>query len=101
VNYRIVFSALAEDDLVGIYEFIAKDSPGRALSFIQRLQEQCKTLETMADRGPQRENLGPGVRILVFERRVTAAYHIKNEQVVILRLFYAGQNIPSTLFDEH
>ncbi|NLS19649.1 type II toxin-antitoxin system RelE/ParE family toxin [Rhizobium sp. P40RR-XXII] len=101
MKYRVVFSALAEDDLINIYEFIAKDSPSRALSFIQRLQEQCKTLKIMADRGPQRESLGPGVRIMVFERRVTAAYLIKNEQVVILRLFYAGQNISSTLLDEH
>ncbi|KAA1178139.1 type II toxin-antitoxin system RelE/ParE family toxin [Rhizobium tropici] len=101
MTYKVIFSALAEDDLIGIYEFIAKDSSSHALSFIQRLQRQCKTLETMADRGPQRESLGPGVRIMVFERRVTAAYHIKNEQVIILRLFYAGQNIPSTLLDEH
>ena len=100
MNYRVVFSALAEDDLIGIYEFIAKDSPGRALSFIQRLRVQCGTLKTMAARGPKRENLGPGVRIMVFERRVTVAYHIKDEQVIILRFFYAGQNIPSTLIDE-
>lgn len=98
--YKVSFSALAEEDVIGIYEFIAKDSPSRALSFIRRLREQCETLKTMAARGPQRESLGPGVRIMVFERRVTAAYHIKNEQVVILRLFYAGQNIPSTLLDE-
>jgi toxin ParE1/3/4 len=100
VIYKVSFSALAEEDVIGIYEFIAKDSPSRALSFIRRLREQCETLKTMAARGPQRESLGPGVRIMVFERRVTAAYHIKNEQVVILRLFYAGQNIPSTLLDE-
>ena len=100
VSYRVVFSPLAEDDLVGIYEFIAKDSPSRALSFIQRLRVQCRTLKTMAARGPQREGLGPGVRIMVFERRVTVAYHIKDEQVIVLRLFYAGQNIPSNLMDE-
>ncbi|AYG58390.1 type II toxin-antitoxin system RelE/ParE family toxin [Rhizobium jaguaris] len=101
MNYRVVFSVFAEDDLIGIYEFIAKDSPSRALSFVQRLRVQCGTLKTMAARGPQREGLGSGVRIMVFERRVTVAYHIKNEQVIILRLFYAGQNIPSTLIDEH
>ncbi|MFT4184874.1 MAG: type II toxin-antitoxin system RelE/ParE family toxin [Rhizobium sp.] len=101
MNYKVVFSAFAEDDLIGIYEFIAKDSPSRALSFIQRLRVQCRTLKTMAARGPQRENLGPGVRIMVFERRVTVAYQMKDEQVIILRLFYAGQNIPATLLDEH
>ncbi len=37
---------------------------------------------------------------MVFERRVTVAYHIKDEHVIVLRLFYAGQNIPSTLLDE-
>ncbi|MFB2562214.1 type II toxin-antitoxin system RelE/ParE family toxin [Rhizobium sp. IMFF44] len=101
MTYKVSFSALAEEDVIGIYEFIAKDSSGRALSFIRRLREQCETLKTMATRGPQRESLGPSVRIMVFERRITAAYYIKNEEVVILRLFYAGQNIPSTLLDEH
>ncbi|WFU09771.1 type II toxin-antitoxin system RelE/ParE family toxin [Rhizobium sp. CB3090] len=97
MNYRVVFSAFAEDDLIGIYEFIAKDSPGRALSFVQRLGVQCRTLETMAARGPQRESLGPGVRIMIFERRVTVAYHIKNEQGHCSAFLLCGPKYPVDL----
>lgn len=45
--------------------------------------------------GAPREDFAPGVRILVFERRVTIAYRIVKDRVQVLRLFYAGRNTPS------
>jgi toxin ParE1/3/4 len=37
--------------------------------------------------------LRPGLRIIGFERRVTIAFHIAPETVVIDRIFYAGRDI--------
>jgi toxin ParE1/3/4 len=92
LKYSVVFARLAENDLVRIYEFIAVDSPVRAISFVRRLRAHCERLETMALRGPIRETLGKDIRISVFERRVTVAYRIEQDAVKILRLFYAGQD---------
>lgn len=92
---KVIFRPKAEDDLFAIYEFIAGDSPARAIEFIRRLRALCTSLETMPERGALREDFAPGVRILVFEQRVTIAYRVRKGEIQIIRLFYAGRNTPS------
>ncbi|HNE26656.1 MAG TPA: type II toxin-antitoxin system RelE/ParE family toxin [Pseudomonadales bacterium] len=41
---RLVFTPLAEQDLEAIADYIAIDSPLRALSFVQELRTQCKRI---------------------------------------------------------
>lgn len=92
---EVDFHPLADLDLEDIYNYIAKDSPDRAIAFIRRIQMLCSSLVIMPERGRSRSDLAPGVRTLVFERRAIIAYRLQPEGVVILRIFYAGQN-----FDE-
>lgn len=92
---KVIFRPKAEDDLFAIYEFIAGDSRARAIEFIRRLRALCTSLETMPERGALRDDFAPGVRILVFEQRVTIAYRVRKDEVQIIRLFYAGRNTPS------
>jgi len=100
VAYRITFHALAADDLDRIDDFIAQDSPERAIAFVRRIRKHCLSLATMPERGPARDDLAPGVRTLSFERRVTIIYRIEGELVRILRVLYAGQDYPASLQDE-
>jgi toxin ParE1/3/4 len=95
VAIRVFFRPKAEDDLLAKYEFIARDSPVRAIEFVRRLRSLCVSLETMPERGALRDDFAPGVRILVFEQRVTVAYRLRNGEIQIIRLFYAGRNTPS------
>lgn len=90
---KVIFRPKAEDDLFAI--FIAGDSPARAIEFIRRLRALCTSLETMPERGALRDDFAPGVRILVFEQRVTIAYRVRKDEVQIIRFFYAGRNVPS------
>ncbi|TAV76430.1 type II toxin-antitoxin system RelE/ParE family toxin [Rhizobium leguminosarum] len=92
---KVVFRPRAEKDLLDIYAFIAADNSMAAMEFIRRLRQICHGLEDMPERGAPREDFAPGVRILVFERRVTIAYRVAKDRVQILRLFYAGRNTPS------
>ncbi|NEH52454.1 type II toxin-antitoxin system RelE/ParE family toxin [Rhizobium leguminosarum] len=92
---KVVFRPRAEKDLLDIYAFIAADNSMAAMEFIRRLRQICHGLEDMPERGAPREDFAPGVRILVFERRVTIAYRVVKDRVQILRLFYAGRNTPS------
>jgi plasmid stabilization system protein ParE len=92
---KVVFRPRAEKDLLDSYEFIAADNPAAAMEFIRRLRQFAHGLEDMPERGVQREDFASGVRILVFERRVSIAYRVVNDRVQILRLFYAGRNTPS------
>jgi plasmid stabilization system protein ParE len=95
VALKVVFRPRAEKDLLDIYAFIAADNSMAAMEFIRRLRQICHGLEDMPERGAPREDFAPGVRILVFERRVTIAYRVAKDRVQILRLFYAGRNTPS------
>ncbi|MBM4228906.1 MAG: type II toxin-antitoxin system RelE/ParE family toxin [Gammaproteobacteria bacterium] len=38
---RLIFTALAEHDLEAIGDYIAKDNPPRALSFLTELRQHC------------------------------------------------------------
>ncbi|WP_003557199.1 type II toxin-antitoxin system RelE/ParE family toxin [Rhizobium leguminosarum] len=95
VALKVVFRPRAEKDLLDIYAFIAADNSMAAMEFIRRLRQICHGLEDMPERGAPREDFAPGVRILVFERRVKIAYRAVKDRVQILRLFYAGRNTPS------
>jgi toxin ParE1/3/4 len=45
-----------------------------------------------SERGRRRDDIRPGLRIIGFERRVTVAFAVEEERVVILRIFYGGRD---------
>jgi toxin ParE1/3/4 len=69
-------SAAAEDDLVGIWLYIAQDSLSAADAFLSRLRDICHTLAGSPGMGRQRDELAPGVRsfavgaYLIFYRQI-------------------------------
>jgi len=99
VVFRVVFRPAAVSDLDQIYDFIAEDSPQRAIAFVRRIHQHCQTLSEMPERAPRRNDLGEGVRLLVFEKRIAIAYRIHDETVEILRIFYAGRDYQAVEID--
>ena len=90
---QVVFSVEAEAELLEIYDWIADETaPDVALAYVGRLQEFCQRLEVGSERGRARDDIRPGLRIIGFERRITIAFVVDPERVVILRLFYAGRD---------
>jgi toxin ParE1/3/4 len=49
----------------------------------------------MPERGRLRNDLGIGVHTLSFRRRAVIAYRLEGEVIMVLRLFYAGQDLGS------
>ena len=91
---RIVeISQDARADLIALYDWIAEaTSPAIALSYIERLESYCRGFDLASERGHLREDVRPGLRIVGFERRVTIAFTVENDRVIILRIFYGGRN---------
>ena len=50
------------------------------------------TLAIGSERGHRRDDIRPGLRILGFERRLTLAFVVTDDQVTILRIFGAGRD---------
>lgn len=90
---RVVFATRARDDLLDLFDWIA----GRAGSdvahgYLDRLERFCRDLELASERGQLRDDVAPGLRIVGFERRVTVAFRVLPDHVVIVALHYGGRN---------
>lgn len=90
--YRIRLTKEAEADLQSIYLWIATHaSPITARSYINRIVEYMQSFELFPERGTIRDDICPGLRFVGFERRISIAFVIEANDVVILRILYAGQ----------
>ena len=89
----VVFTPEARDDLLALYDWIARQaSPDVAFSYVGRVRTYCERLSIGSERGHLREDIRPGLRIIGFRRRLTIAFTVEAERVVILRLAYGGRN---------
>jgi toxin ParE1/3/4 len=92
-KYEVSFRPRAEADLFGLYQYIA-EAAGTAVAggYIARIEAACLALATFPERGTRRDDLRPGLRTIGFERRATIAFQVKQDEVVIIRIFYGGQD---------
>jgi len=58
-----VFSPLAEQDLEEIGDYIARDNPNRAVSFIREVRDRCAKITDNPRTAPLRPELGAGIRM--------------------------------------
>jgi len=95
---RITFRPHAEADLFRLYDYIADESGHEvAGSYIDRIEAACMALESFPERGTRRDDLRRGLRTVGFERRATIAFEVKRTEVIIVRVFYGGQDFERAL----
>lgn len=76
-----------------IYDWIARAaSPDVAFGYAMRVETFCRKLGIASERGQLRDDIRPGLRIVGFERRLTVAFKVEQDRVVILRLFFGGRD---------
>ena len=60
---NVHYAPEADDDLVGIVEYIARDKPDAARNWYHKIRETCETLATQPEMGEPRPGFGvPGCR---------------------------------------
>jgi toxin ParE1/3/4 len=98
---RVILTPLAERQIDSLHAFIAgRSGESRADGYISRIIAFCMGLGTFPLRGQRREDLLPGLRTIGFERRVTIAFVVTPEAVLIEGIFYGGQDFESFFKDE-
>ncbi len=99
-KFKVGFRPQVETDLFGLYNYIAQEA-GRdvAGAYIDRIEAACMALETMPMRGRRRDDIHPGLRTMGFERSATIVFQVKKAEVVIVRIFYGGQDYERALRD--
>lgn len=89
----VLFSPEAGEDLAQIYEWIASAaSPNVALSYINRIERKCASLDLASNRGQARDDIRQGLRTINFERSLTIAFTVTDRTVTILRIFSGGRD---------
>jgi toxin ParE1/3/4 len=91
---RFRFSGRAEADLETIADYIARDNPARALSFVRQLRDHCRNLLTFPRASPLRPQLGDGVRLSVFGNYVVL-YVVRDELLEIRRVVHGARDLPN------
>jgi toxin ParE1/3/4 len=57
-------------------------------------------LSTFLARGIKRDDVRPGLRITGYRKRVAIAFHVDEERVNIIGIFYGGQDYEAALLEE-
>ena len=74
-------------------------SEERADGYVGRIIDFCNGLSTFPLRGTQRDDLLSGLRVTGFERRVTIAFIVTAEAVLIEGIFYGGRDFEAEFRD--
>lgn len=103
MKYEIEVSEQADNDLRGIFEYIAFElqSPENASGQLERLEEQILSLDTMPERYQKYEKepwKSRGLRVLPVDNYMVFYIPDSNKKIVtILRVMYVGRNIDNQL----
>ncbi|MGD9616388.1 MAG: type II toxin-antitoxin system RelE/ParE family toxin [Alphaproteobacteria bacterium] len=91
---RLVFSPRAEADLEEIGDYIARDNPARALTFLDELREHCSAIVNAPRMYALRAELGTGIRIAVHGRYLIL-FRADDETGRIERIVHGVRHRPS------
>ena len=97
----IVYAPEAEAQLLNLYRYIAREaSPDIAQRFTESIIAHCEELTEFAERGTPRDDVRKGLHTLSFRRRVTIAYAVEPTRLLVLGIFYGGQDFETLLQDD-
>ncbi len=87
---------LAVSDLEGIGDYIARDNPARAESFVLELREQCEKIARNPLGYRARPDIAEGVRTCAF-RHYVILFRAQGDEVLIVRMLHGAMDIPRKL----
>ncbi len=93
---RVTLSPLAERDLESIGDYIAEDSPRRALSFIAELRARCDTIAKAPQAYRARPELAEGLRSCAHGNYVIF-FTATKARLTVVRVLHGAMDIPAHL----
>ena len=95
---RLLLSPRAAADLEEIAEYIARDNPVRAASFVAELEATCRAVAAAPELYPARPDLAPGLRMAVHGRYLVLYRDLTREGTVrVERVLHGARNLPRLL----
>jgi toxin ParE1/3/4 len=82
----------AEEDLIDLWSYIARENPAAADRLLDRLEGRWELLKSQPYMGAEREDIAPGIRHVVVGSYLTL-YRVAEGQVEIVRVLYGERHI--------
>jgi toxin ParE1/3/4 len=89
---RITYLRQANDDLLEIWVWIARDSVDMAEAVLDRILARIEILRRFPEAGPVRDEIGDGSRSLVTERWLVL-YRLTQDGVQIVRIVDSARDL--------
>lgn len=96
---RIVLSPLAARDMESIGDYIAKDSPKRAQTFVAELRAACAKIANEPQAFRHRTELGADIRSYAHGNYVIF-FQTGARQIRIVRVLHGAMDLPAKFGDE-
>lgn len=101
MQYSVVFTPEAEEQLVAIYRYIANAaSPRIAERYTNGIINYCEGLARFPHRSVRRDEIRPGLLVTNYKKRTVIAYAVNDDVVSIIGVFYGGQDYQAALEPE-
>jgi plasmid stabilization system protein ParE len=96
MDYQVVFSPVARDDLRNIVRYISLDAPDRALTFARFLITHTKSLARFPERGRVVPEFGDNSIREIIAHSYRIVYRLDHSQhlIQVVRFWHAGRGIP-------
>ncbi len=99
-NYKIEWAGVAENDLKGIVEYIAEDSPVNALKILKKIKQKASSLYALPERGrivPELQEQG----IMIYRELIIPPwriiYRMSETKIYVLSVLDGRQNVEDIL----
>jgi len=97
---RVIFTPLAERHIDKLHKYITTHaSEDRADGYVSRIVAFCNGLTTFPQRGTRRDDLMPRLHVTSLDRRVTIAFVVTADAVLIEGIYYGGQDFETQFRD--
>jgi toxin ParE1/3/4 len=87
-----VFSPEALEDLEQIGDYIAKDNPGRADTFVEELQSKAKSISLAPKAHPKRDDLARNARMAIHGRYLIF-FRERAGGVEVVRIIHSARDL--------
>jgi len=97
-TFGIKFAPEALEQLDSLEQYIAETaSLTVAAGYIDAIVSYCEGLQSFPNRGIQRDDIRPGLRITNYRGRTIIAFAVEDDQPTVLGVFYGGQDYETVL----
>jgi toxin ParE1/3/4 len=98
MRYTLVFTPEAQEQLLALYRYISSAaSPNIAARYTDGIVSYCESLQAFPMRGTCRDDIRAGLRISNYKKRTAIAFSVESEQIIIIGIFYGGQDYETVL----